>query len=254
MELLQIFFKSVFIDNMVFATFLGMCSYLAVSKKVSTAVGLGAAVVFVLMITAPLNFLLDRYLLAPGALAWLGPEYADYDLSFLTFILFIATIATMVQLVEMIVEKFLPELYNSLGIFLPLIAVNCAILGGSLFMQQKEFSNIGQAAVYGFGSGFGFFLAILAIAAIREKIRYSNIPPAFRGLGMTFILTGLMGIGFMSFGGMLTGGDDAPAPKDAQVSEINISNPVEETEEKTTEIEALETAKKVDNDEPHNNI
>jgi Na+-transporting NADH:ubiquinone oxidoreductase subunit E len=212
MDLIEIFFKSVFIDNMVFAVFLGMCSYLAVSKKVTTAVGLGAAVIFVLMITVPLNYLLNEYLLAPGALSWLGAEYADYDLSFLTFILFIATIATMVQLVEMIVEKFMPELYNSLGIFLPLIAVNCAILGGSLFMQQKEFTNIAQATVYGIGSGLGFFLAILAIAAIREKIRYSNIPAPFRGLGMTFILTGLMAIGFMSFGGMLTGGDDAAAP------------------------------------------
>ncbi len=209
MEYLQLFFKSIFIDNMVFATFLGMCSYLAVSKKVSTSVGLGAAVIFVMLVTVPMNYLLDQYILQPGALGkWLGPEFAEYDLSFLTFILFIATIATMVQLVEMIVEKFSPELYNQLGIFLPLIAVNCAILGGSLFMQQKEFNNIGEATVYGVGSGIGFFLAILAIGAIREKIRYSNIPPALRGLGITFILTGLMAIGFMSFGGMLTGGDD----------------------------------------------
>ncbi|MEZ4853455.1 NADH:ubiquinone reductase (Na(+)-transporting) subunit E [Flavobacterium sp.] len=214
MELLQLFLKSIFIDNMVFATFLGMCSYLAVSKKVSTAVGLGAAVIFVMLVTVPLNYLLDQYILRPGALVWLGEEYADYDLSFLTFILFIATIATMVQLVEMIVEKFAPALYNSLGIFLPLIAVNCAILGGSLFMQQKEFANITEATVYGVGSGIGWFLAILAIGAIREKIRYSNVPPAFRGLGMTFILTGLMAIGFMSFGGMLTGGDETPAKKD----------------------------------------
>ncbi len=208
MEYLELFLKAIFIDNMVFAFFLGMCSYLAVSKKVSTAVGLGAAVIFVLAITVPLNFLLDKYLLQEGALAWLGPEYADYNLSFLTFILFIATIATMVQLVEIIVEKFSPSLYNSLGIFLPLIAVNCAILGGSLFMQQKEFSNISEAAVYGIGSGIGWFLAILAIAAIREKIRYSNVPAPLRGLGITFILTGLMAIGFMSFGGMLTGGDE----------------------------------------------
>ncbi|GAA4277233.1 NADH:ubiquinone reductase (Na(+)-transporting) subunit E [Aquimarina mytili] len=208
MEYLELFLKSIFIDNMVFAFFLGMCSYLAVSKKVSTAVGLGAAVIFVLAITVPLNFLLDKYILREGALVWLGPEYADYDLSFLTFILFIATIATMVQLVEIVVEKFSPALYNSLGIFLPLIAVNCAILGGSLFMQQKEFSNISQAAVYGIGSGIGWFLAILAIAAIREKIRYSNVPAPLRGLGITFILTGLMAIGFMSFGGMLTGGKE----------------------------------------------
>lgn len=251
MELLEIFFKSVFIDNMVFATFLGMCSYLAVSKKVSTAIGLGAAVIFVLMITAPLNFLLDKYLLSPGALTWLGPEYADYDLSFLTFILFIATIATMVQLVEMIVEKFLPELYNSLGIFLPLIAVNCAILGGSLFMQQKEFPNIGQAAVYGFGSGFGFFLAILAIAAIREKIRYSNIPPAFRGLGMTFILTGLMGIGFMSFGGMLTGGDEDFA---APATSTEVSEVINEESNTEVEVEELETAQTENDVELNNNI
>jgi len=185
----------------------------AVSKKVSTAVGLGAAVIFVLAITVPLNFLLDKYILREGALIWLGSEYADYDLSFLTFILFIATIATMVQLVEIIVEKFSPSLYNSLGIFLPLIAVNCAILGGSLFMQQKEFATITHAGVYGIGSGIGWFLAILAIAAIREKIRYSNIPAPLRGLGITFILTGLMAIGFMSFGGMLTGGDEKETKK-----------------------------------------
>ena len=227
MELLQLFLKSIFIDNMVFATFLGMCSYLAVSKKVSTAVGLGAAVIFVMLVTVPMNYLLDQYILRPGALVWMGEEFADYDLSFLTFILFIATIATMVQLVEMIVEKFAPALYNSLGIFLPLIAVNCAILGGSLFMQQKEFNNITEATVYGVGSGIGWFLAILAIAAIREKIRYSNVPPAFRGLGMTFILTGLMAIGFMSFGGMLSGGDSAEAPKKDIVENVA---PVETTE------------------------
>lgn len=208
MEYIELFFKSIFIDNMVFATFLGMCSYLAVSKKVSTAVGLGAAVIFVMLITVPLNWLLDHYILQEGALAWLGPEYAEYDLSFLSFIMFIATIATMVQLVEIVVEKFSPALYNSLGIFLPLIAVNCAILGGSLFMQSREIPTLGLATVYGVASGIGWFLAILSIAAIREKIRYSNIPPALRGLGITFILTGLMAIGFMSFGGMLTGGDD----------------------------------------------
>ncbi len=205
MELLEIFFKSIFIDNMVFATFLGMCSYLAVSKKVSTAVGLGAAVIFVLMVTVPVNWLLDQYILQPGALAkTLGPDYAEYDLSFLSFILFIATIATMVQLVEIVVEKFSPSLYNSLGIFLPLIAVNCAILGGSLFMQSREIPTITQSFVYGIGSGIGWFLAIVAIAAIREKIRYSNVPGPLRGLGITFIITGLMGIGFQSFGGMLT--------------------------------------------------
>lgn len=205
MEHLELFFKSIFIDNMVFATFLGMCSYLAVSKKVSTAVGLGAAVIFVMAITVPVNWLLDTYVLKEGALVWLGEEYADFNLSFLSFILFIATIATMVQLVEIIVEKFSPSLYNSLGIFLPLIAVNCAILGGSLFMQSREIPTLGMAFNYGVSSGIGWFLAILAIAAIREKIRYSNVPAPLRGLGITFILTGLMAIGFMSFGGMLTG-------------------------------------------------
>jgi len=213
MEHLELLFKSIFIDNMVFATFLGMCSYLAVSKKVSTAVGLGAAVIFVLAITVPLNWLLDQYILQDGALVWLGEEYAQYDLSFLSFIMFIATIATMVQLVEIIVEKFAPALYNSLGIFLPLIAVNCAILGGSLFMQSREIQTFGLSVTYGIGSGIGWFLAIIAIAAIREKIRYSNVPPALRGLGITFIITGLMAIGFMSFGGMLTGGDEEPSEK-----------------------------------------
>jgi Na+-transporting NADH:ubiquinone oxidoreductase subunit E len=220
-----------------------MCSYLAVSKKVSTAVGLGAAVIFVQLITVPLNYLLNEYLLKEGALIWLGEEYAAYDLSFLTFILFIATIATMVQLVEMIVEKFSPELYNSLGIFLPLIAVNCAILGGSLFMQQKEFANLTQATVYGIGSGLGWFIAIVAIAAIREKIRYSNIPAPFRGLGMTFILTGLMAIGFMSFGGMLTGGSDAPAK--AEVKQENKLEENYQSEEIINEgLEAIEGAAK----------
>ena len=209
MEHIELFFKSIFIDNMVFATFLGMCSYLAVSKKVSTAVGLGAAVIFVMTITVPLNWLLDQYILKDGALVWLGEEFAAYDLSFLSFIMFIATIAPMVQLVEIIVEKFAPALYNSLGIFLPLIAVNCAILGGSLFMQSREIASIDLALNYGFSSGIGFFLAILAIAAIREKIRYSNVPGPLRGLGITFIITGLMAIGFMSFGGMLTGGEEA---------------------------------------------
>lgn len=200
---------------MVFAVFLGMCSFLAVSKKVSTAVGLGAAVIFVLAVTVPLNWLLDQYLLQPGALAWLGPEYADYDLGFLSFILFIATIATMVQLVEIVVEKFTPALYNSLGIFLPLIAVNCAILGGSLFMQSRQIETLGLALNYGIASGIGWFLAIVAIAAIREKIRYSNVPAPLRGLGITFIITGLMGIGFQSFGGMLTGGDDGGSKEEA---------------------------------------
>ena len=219
MEHLELFFKSIFIDNMVFAVFLGMCSYLAVSKKVATAVGLGAAVIFVLAITVPLNWLLDQYILQPGALSWLGAEYVDYDLSFLSFIMFIATIATMVQLVEIVVEKFSPSLYNSLGIFLPLIAVNCAILGGSLFMQSREIETLGLAFNYGVSSGIGWFLAILAIAAIREKIRYSNVPAPLRGLGITFIITGLMGIGFLSFGGMLTGGDEE-APKKETTAEV----------------------------------
>jgi Na+-transporting NADH:ubiquinone oxidoreductase subunit E len=175
---------------------------LAVSKKVSTAVGLGAAVIFVMLITVPANFLLDNNLLKPGALAWLDPELANIDLSFLSFIMFIAVIASMVQLVEMLVEKFSPSLYNSLGIFLPLIAVNCAILGGSLFMQQKDFANVGESVVYGLGSGIGWFLAIVAIAAIREKITYSNIPAPLKGIGITFIITGLMAIGFMSFSGI----------------------------------------------------
>ena len=223
MEHIELFFKSIFIDNMVFATFLGMCSYLAVSKKVSTAVGLGAAVIFVLAVTVPLNWLLDQYILQEGALSWLGEDYAQYDLSFLSFIMFIATIATMVQLVEIVVEKFSPSLYNSLGIFLPLIEVNCAILGGSLFMQSREIPTLGLALTYGVGSGIGWFLAILAIAAIREKIRYSSVPPALRGLGITFIITGLMAIGFMSFGGMLTGGDEKKeAPKTAEAKiEVN---------------------------------
>lgn len=220
MEHIELFFKSIFIDNMVFATFLGMCSYLAISKKVSTSVGMGAAVIFVLTVTVPLNWLLDQYILQEGALSWLGEEYASYDLSFLSFIMFIATIATMVQLVEIIIEKFSPSLYNSLGIFLPLIAVNCAILGGSLFMQSREIPSFGLAVTYGVGSGIGWFLAILAIAAIREKIRYSSVPPALRGLGITFIITGLMAIGFMSFGGMLTGGDEKTEEKPQIEAEI----------------------------------
>ena len=225
MEHVELFFKSIFIDNMVFATFLGMCSYLAVSKKVATAVGLGAAVIFVLAVTVPLNWLLDQYILQEGALAWLGPEYAEYDLSFLSFIMFIAT---MVQLVEIIVEKFSPSLYNSLGIFLPLIAVNCAILGGSLFMQSREIATLGLATTYGIGSGIGWFLAILAIAAIREKIRYSSVPPALRGLGITFIITGLMAIGFMSFGGMLTGGDEETKEEKTEVVSTNKTEEVKE--------------------------
>ena len=202
MEYVNLFVRSIFIENMIFAYFLGMCSYLAVSKTVKTAVGLGAAVIFVLAITVPINFLLDNYLLKPGALTWLSPEYANIDLSFLSFIMFIAVIASMVQLVEMIVEKFAPALYGALGIFLPLIAVNCAILGGSLFMQQKDFGGVSEAFTYGLGSGIGWFLAILAIASIREKITYSNVHAPLRGLGITFIITGLMALGFMSFMGI----------------------------------------------------
>ena len=201
-QYLNLFVKSIFIENMVFAYFLGMCSYLAISKTLKNGVGMGFAVIFVLTITVPLNYLIFEYLLSDGALAWIGPEYAELDLSFLSLIMFIAVIASMVQLVEMIVEKFSPALYGSLEIFLPLIAVNCAILGGSLFMQIKDFSGVSEAAVYGFGSGVGWFLAIVGIAAIREKIAYSNIPAPLRGLGITFIITGLMAIGFMSFMGI----------------------------------------------------
>jgi len=201
-NLLQIFVKSIFIDNMVFAYFLGMCSYLAVSKTVKTSVGLGVAVVFVLVITVPVNFLIENYLLKKGALSWLGDSFGDLNLGFLSFMMFIAVIASIVQLVEMIIEKFSPTLYNSLGIFLPLIAVNCAILGGALFMQEREYANIGEATVFAFGSGIGWLLAIAGIAAIREKIRYSNVPAPLRGLGITFIITGLMGIAFMSFMGI----------------------------------------------------
>jgi Na+-transporting NADH:ubiquinone oxidoreductase subunit E len=201
-HLINIFVKSVFIDNMIFAYFLGMCSYLAVSKTVKTSVGLGIAVIFVLGITVPVDYLIENYLLKEGALAWLSPQLADVDLGFLSFIMFIAVIASMVQLVEMIIEKFSPALYSSLGIFLPLIAVNCAILGGSLFMQERQYSSILEATSFGLGSGVGWFLAIVGIAAIREKLRYSNIPAPLRGLGITFIITGLMGIAFMSFMGI----------------------------------------------------
>lgn len=201
-NIINIFVKAVFIENMIFAYFLGMCSYLAVSKTVKTSVGLGIAVIFVLGITVPLNYLIDNYILKEGALVWISKGLADVDLSFLTFIMFIAVIASMVQLVEMIIEKFSPALYNNLGIFLPLIAVNCAILGGSLFMEQREYNSILEATSFGLGSGVGWFLAIVGIAAIREKIRYSNVPDPLKGLGITFIITGLMGIAFMSFMGI----------------------------------------------------
>ena len=202
MDLLSLFVKSIFVDNMIFAYFLGMCSYLAVSKNVKTANGLGIAVVFVLLITLPINYLLNEYVLKPGALVWLGEKFATVDLSFLSFILFIAVIAAIVQVVEMVVEKFMPSLYSSLGIFLPLIAVNFAILGGALFMQQKDFANVGESAVYALGSGLGWYLAIVALAAIREKMSYSNVPAGLKGTGITFITVGLMGIGFMAFMGI----------------------------------------------------
>ena len=201
-ELVNIFIKGVFIENIIFAYFLGMCSYLAVSKTVETGVGLGAAVIFVLGITVPINYLLENYLLKEGALSWLGERFATMDLSFLSLIMFIAVVASMVQLVEMLVEKCSPKLYSSLGIFLPLIAVNCSILGGALFMQERQYSTIVEATSFALGSGVGWVLAIVGIAAIREKIRYSNVPAPLRGLGITFIITGLMGIGFMCFMGI----------------------------------------------------
>lgn len=202
MEALNLFIKSIFIDNMVFAFFFGMCSYIAVSKSVKTAMGLGAAVTFVMATTVPLNYMLNKYVLTKGALSWLNPEFATVDLSFLSFIVFIAVIASFTQLVEMVVEKFTPALYNQLGIFLPLIAVNCAIMGGSLFMQQRAFATTGLATVYGLGSGMGWWLAIIIMAAIREKIAYSKVPTALKGPGITFIITGLLGMGFMIFSGI----------------------------------------------------
>ena len=202
MNLFNLFIKSVFVDNMIFAYFLGMCSYLAVSKTVKTSAGLGLAVTFVLVVTVPVNYLINKYLLAPGALAWINPNWASIDLSFLTYILFIAIIAAIVQILEMIIETFTPSLYSALGIFLPLIAVNCAILGCSLFMQERNFSNVGEAAVFGLGSGLGWMLAIVSIAAIREKLRYSKIPKGLEGVGISFIITGLMGIAFMAFMGI----------------------------------------------------
>ena len=196
MEYISLFVRSIFVDNMIFAYFLGMCSYLAVSKNVKTATGLGVAVIFVLLVTVPINYLLNKYVLGPNALI------DGVDLSFLSGIIFIAVIAAIVQIVEMVVERFAPSLYSALGIFLPLIAVNCAILGGALFMQQKEFANVGESAVYALGSGIGWFLAIVALAAIREKLSYSNVPAPLKGLGITFITVGLMGMAFMAFMGI----------------------------------------------------
>ena len=202
MEYFNTFIKAVFIENMIFAYFLGMCSYLAISKTVKNAVGLGIAVIFVLGVSVPVCYLLENYILKAGALSWLSSDFAGVDLSFLSFIVYIATIAAIVQLVEMIVEKFAPALYAALGIFLPLIAVNCSILGGALFMQEREYATLGEASVFALGSGVGWFLAIVALSAIREKIRYSNVPAPLKGLGITFIITGLMGIAFMSFMGI----------------------------------------------------
>jgi Na+-transporting NADH:ubiquinone oxidoreductase subunit E len=201
-NLVSLFVKSVFIDNMIFAFFLGMCSYIAVSKTVKTAMGLGLAVAFVLLITLPINYLLFTYILSPGSLVWISPTLADTDLSFLSFIIFVAVIASITQVVEMVIEKFAPALYHSLGIFLPLISVNCAILGGSLFMQERGYANLAEASVFALGSGVGWLLAIVGIAAIREKMKYSNVPAPLRGIGITFIVTGLMGIAFMTFLGI----------------------------------------------------
>lgn len=202
MEYISLFVKSIFVDNMIFSYFLGMCSYLAVSKNVKTASGLGVAVVFVLLVTLPINYLLNTYILNPGAMSWISESLANVDLSFLSFITFIAVIAAITQLVEMVVEKFAPALYSELGIFLPLIAVNCAILGASLFMQQKDFANVGEATVYSLGSGLGWFLAIVTLAAIREKMSYSNVPAPLKGIGITFITVGLMALAFMTFMGI----------------------------------------------------
>ena len=193
--------KAIFVENMALAFFLGMCSFLAVSKKVNTAIGLGSAVIFVLAVTVPMNNLIFRYLLEPGAMAWLDPSLADYDLSFLGFLCYIGTIAAMVQIVEMTLDRFVPALYTALGVFLPLIAVNCAILGASLFMVQRDYT-LAESTVFGLGSGIGWFLAVVALASIRERMRYSNVPAGLRGLGMTFVLTGLMAIGFMAFAGI----------------------------------------------------
>jgi Na+-transporting NADH:ubiquinone oxidoreductase subunit E len=200
--IINIFVRSVFVDNMIFAYFLGMCSYLAISKKVSTAASLGIAVMFLLGITVPVNYLLNKFVLSKGALAWLSPSLAGIDLSFLSFIIFIAVIAAVSQIIEMLIERFTPVLYSTLGIFLPLIAVNCAILGGSLFMQERGYHSLGEAAAFGLGSGLGWLLAIVSLAAIREKLSYSNVPVPLRGLGISFIVTGLMGIAFMCFLGI----------------------------------------------------
>lgn len=224
---LDIFVKAIFSENMIFAYFLGMCSYLAVSKTVKTAVGLGAAVIFVLTVTVPVNYLLENYVLKEGALTWISEDYASLDLSFLAFIMFIAVVASIVQLVEMLVEKFAPALYGALGIFLPLIAVNCSILGGALFMQERQYSTILDATAFSLGSGIGWFIAIVAIAAIREKLRYSNVPGPLRGLGITFIVTGLMGIAFMSFMGIKYGEEVAEEEPATEVTTATTNQQLE---------------------------
>jgi len=198
---ISLFLKAIFVENMALAFFLGMCSFLAVSKRVETALGLGFAVVFVLGVTAPMNNLIYNYLLVEGALSWVHPSLASVDLTFLNFLTFIGTIAAMVQIVEMVIDKYSPKLYGVLGVFLPLIAVNCAILGASLFMVERNY-NLAESTVFGLGSGIGWLLAIVALAAIREKMRYSDVPAGLRGLGITFIVTGLMAIGFMAFSGI----------------------------------------------------
>ena len=220
---LDIFVKAIFTENMIFAYFLGMCSYLAVSKTVKTAIGLGAAVIFVLVVTVPVNYLLENYLLKAGALVWLNPAWKDVDVSFISFIMFIAVVASIVQLVEMFVEKFSPALYGALGIFLPLIAVNCSILGGALFMQERQYSTFMDVTAFSLGSGIGWAIAIILIAGIREKIRYSHVPAPLRGLGITFILTGLMGIAFMSFSGIKYV-DEAPKKEKKESANVRSIN------------------------------
>jgi Na+-transporting NADH:ubiquinone oxidoreductase subunit E len=220
-ELLNLAIKSIFIENMIFAFFLGMCSYLAVSKKVNTAIGLGAAVVFVLTITAPMNWALQEYILKEGALTWVSDEFTNVDLSFLQFIMFIAIIAGMVQLVEMIVEAVSPTLYGALGIFLPLIALNCSILGVSLFMVQREYS-FTESVVFGASSGIGWLFAIVLLAAIREKMKYSDVPKPMRGLGITMVITGLMGMAFMSFSGIKLDKEEVETEKtEVVITDVN---------------------------------
>ena len=233
---LSIFITTVFIENIALSVFLGMCTFIAISKKIDAAFGLGVAVIAVCLITVPLNNFIFNTILKDGALAWAG--LPDVNLQFVGLISYIGVIAAAVQILEMFLDRFVPALYNALGVFLPLITVNCAILGGSLFMQSREIPSLGLALTYGVGSGIGWFLAILAIAAIREKIRYSSVPPALRGLGITFIITGLMAIGFMSFGGMLTGGDEDKKEQTTEAATLIKLEPSSESTDKqiTTEI------------------